>query len=181
MDVRLRKLRCWWRAAACLRSWLSLGAFAAYHSCSDAFAAVTEDIAGDQVDPAKDEDKDARRNDDPPKGHAERFLACCGLVEITKHVYAKDEHREREEDEAVSLAEEGPVALIVSAEETEFGGGEEHASDCGEDVADSIEEEELGCDRCLDEHDDAACNDCQEPDDVHDANDVEDDVAWTSQ
>jgi hypothetical protein len=55
------------------------------------------------------------------------------------------------------------------------------ACDSGEYVGDSVEEEELGRHRGLDEHDDAGCDDCQEGDDVHHTDAVEDNVAWPSQ
>jgi hypothetical protein len=55
------------------------------------------------------------------------------------------------------------------------------ACDSGEYVSDSVEEEELGRHRGLDEHDDAGRDDCQEGDDVHHTDAVEDDVAWPSQ
>ena len=55
------------------------------------------------------------------------------------------------------------------------------ACDSSEYVSYGVEEEELGCNRGLDKHDDAGCDDCQESDDVHHADAVEDDVAWPSQ
>jgi hypothetical protein len=48
-------------------------------------------------------------------------------------------------------------------------------------MSDCVEEEELGRNGGLDKHDDAGCNDCQESDDVHHTDAVEDDVAWPSQ
>lgn len=55
------------------------------------------------------------------------------------------------------------------------------ACDGSEDMSDGVEEEELGRNGGLDKHDDAGCDDCQESDDVHHADAVEDDVAWPSQ
>jgi hypothetical protein len=55
------------------------------------------------------------------------------------------------------------------------------ACDGGEYMGDSVEEEELGRHRGLDEHDDAGRDDCQEGDDVHHTDAIEDDVAWPSQ
>jgi hypothetical protein len=55
------------------------------------------------------------------------------------------------------------------------------ACDSGEYVGYSVEEEELGRHRGLDEHDDAGRDDCQEGDDVHHTDAIEDDVAWPSQ
>lgn len=47
-----------------------------------------------------------------------------------------------------------------------------------DDVGDGIEEEEFRVGRDLDEHDDAGSDYCQQSDDVHNADTVEDDVAW---
>ncbi|KAL9592335.1 MAG: hypothetical protein Q9179_006818, partial [Wetmoreana sp. 5 TL-2023] len=53
--------------------------------------------------------------------------------------------------------------------------------DGGDDVADGIEEEEFGDDEGFDEHGEASDDDGEETDDVQDADDIKDDVAWTSQ
>jgi len=55
------------------------------------------------------------------------------------------------------------------------------ACDRSEDVSYGIEEEELGRNGSLDEHDDAGCDDCQEADDVHHADAIENDVARSGQ
>jgi hypothetical protein len=55
------------------------------------------------------------------------------------------------------------------------------ACDSGEYVSDSVEEEELGRHRGLDEHNDAGRDDCQEGDDIHHTDAVENNVAWPSQ
>jgi len=55
------------------------------------------------------------------------------------------------------------------------------ACNCSENMSDSVEEEELGRNGGLDKHDDAGRDDCQESDDVHRSNAVEDDIAWSSQ
>ena len=94
-------------------------------SC-DAIAAVAEDEAGDQVDPAHNEDHDTRSYDDAPEGKAERFLAGCWFVEVAEHVDTEDDHQERECHEAVSRTEEGPVASVVSLKEGELRRREEH-------------------------------------------------------
>ena len=52
------------------------------------------------------------------------------------------------------------------------------AGDCCEDVADGVEEEELGRHRGLDQHHDAGGDDGHQADYVHDTNAIEDDVAW---
>lgn len=63
-----------------------------------------------------------------------------------------------------------------------FVGTLEHtAGDGGEDMSDSIEEEELGGHRSLDKHDHAGGDDCQETDDIQDTDTVEDDIAWAGQ
>jgi hypothetical protein len=54
------------------------------------------------------------------------------------------------------------------------------ACDCGQNVCDSIEEEEFGCRGRLDEHDDAGSDHSQETDDVQPTDTIENDVAWTS-
>jgi hypothetical protein len=48
-------------------------------------------------------------------------------------------------------------------------------------MSDGVEEEELGRNGGLDEHDDAGRNDCQESDNIHHSDAVENDVAWPSQ
>ena len=55
------------------------------------------------------------------------------------------------------------------------------ACDGSEDMSDGVEEEELGRNGGLDEHDDAGCDNRQETDDVHHADAVEDYVAWPGQ
>lgn len=51
----------------------------------------------------------------------------------------------------------------------------------GDDMADSVEEEEFGDDEGFDEHREGGDDDGEEADDVHGADDIQDDVAWTSQ
>ena len=48
-------------------------------------------------------------------------------------------------------------------------------------MTNAVEEEELGDDESFHQHDDAGCNDGQETDDVEDAKDIEDNIAWTGQ
>jgi hypothetical protein len=50
------------------------------------------------------------------------------------------------------------------------------ACNCSENVSDGVKEEELRRNGGL-----AGCDDCQESDDVHHTDAVEDDVAWPSQ
>lgn len=122
-------------------------------------------------------------------------MACGFFVEISEHVDAEDKHGKGESDEAMCRTEERPVASEKAAEDGELGNQEEHywrsvqaaafvgtlghtAGDGCENMSDSIEEEELGSHRGLDEHDHAGGDDCQETDDVQDTNSVEDDIAW---
>lgn len=48
-------------------------------------------------------------------------------------------------------------------------------------MTDSVEEEELGDYKCLDQHDSAGHDDSYESNNVHDTDNVEDDIAWPSQ
>lgn len=48
-------------------------------------------------------------------------------------------------------------------------------------MSDSVEEEELGGHGGLDEHDHTGCDHCQEPDDVHHTDAIQDDVARPGQ
>lgn len=48
-------------------------------------------------------------------------------------------------------------------------------------MADGVEEEKFGDDKSLDEHGEAGDDDGEEADDVQGADDIKDDVAWTSQ
>ena len=53
--------------------------------------------------------------------------------------------------------------------------------DGGDEMADAVEEEEFGDDEGFHEHGEAGTDAGEEGNDVHGADDVEDDVAWTSQ
>lgn len=48
-------------------------------------------------------------------------------------------------------------------------------------MADGVKEEEFGNNECLDQHHGAGGNDGYKAYDIHHADDIEDDVAWTSQ
>lgn len=50
-----------------------------------------------------------------------------------------------------------------------------------DEVADTIEEEELGNDECLDQHDRTSGDDGEKTDDIHDADCIEYYVTWTGQ
>lgn len=69
----------------------------------------------------------------------------------------------------------------VGAEDGEFGYDEEEAEECCDHVADGVEEEELGDDKCLNQHDRAGDDDSYKADNVHNTDGVEDDVARPSQ
>ena len=55
------------------------------------------------------------------------------------------------------------------------------ADDNFDDMSGGIEEEELADDEGLDQHDRTRRNDCQQTDDIHDSNDIEDDIAGTGE
>jgi hypothetical protein len=83
----------------------------------NALTAVAKDVAGDKVDPAHDEDDDASRDDHTPESKTERFLADSFLVEVAEHVDTEHYHCKSQSDEAVSWAEQWPVASVKAAEE----------------------------------------------------------------
>lgn len=51
----------------------------------------------------------------------------------------------------------------------------------GDDMADSVEEEQMGIGVNLDQHHHAGCDDCEEANNVHDTDAVQDDVARASE
>ena len=55
------------------------------------------------------------------------------------------------------------------------------AGDSCENVADSIKEEKLRCHGCLDEHRHTSGNHCEESDDVHHTDSIEDNVSRACQ
>jgi hypothetical protein len=55
------------------------------------------------------------------------------------------------------------------------------ARNCSENMSDGVEEEELGRNGGFHEHNDAGGNNCQEADDVHHSDAIEDDIAWSGQ
>jgi len=69
----------------------------------------------------------------------------------------------------------------VGFEEVEFRDDEENADRARNEVGYSIEEEEIRCLDCHDEHDPACHNDREKSDDIEYADNVQDDVAWTGQ
>ena len=69
-----------------------------------------------QIHEAKDKDDDAACDDDTPERHAQRLLARRCLVEVAEHVNAKHEHGECKRDEAVSWAQQRPIASEIRAE-----------------------------------------------------------------
>ena len=58
----------------------------------DAFLVVAEDVAGEDVDNAKDDDENAARDDNLPEGSPERLLARCLLVQISQDRDAENDH-----------------------------------------------------------------------------------------
>jgi len=93
--------------------------------------------------------------------------------------------------------EKRPIASEETTEERAFGDDEEQASDRGDDMAAGVEEKELhmislliwyrmcniylGNNEGLDKHDNTACYDRGERDDVQTTHNVENDIAWTCQ
>lgn len=84
---------------------------------SDALTAVAEDIAGNQVDPAHDEDDDTSGDHHTPESKTKRLSADSFLVEITEHVDTENDHCKCQSDKAVSWTEQWPVARIEGTEE----------------------------------------------------------------
>jgi hypothetical protein len=119
------------------------------------------------------------------------------LVHVAEHVEADDHHRAAQSNKAMSGTEEWPIARVETAEERAFGDRKEQASDCCNDMACGVEEEELahvskmiyivslltylGDNEGLNEHDHAARNHCTKSNEIETAQNVENDVAWTSQ
>ena len=50
-----------------------------------------------------------------------------------------------------------------------------------DEMADAVEEKELGDDECLDQHDRTCGDDGEEGDDIHDTDCIENYVTWTGQ
>lgn len=90
------------------------------------FTRVNEPSYSNEVDPTQDEDDDARADDDAPERQTEFLLSTGRLVEISHHVDTQDDHGQSETDEAMTGAEERPIAREVRTEEGELGCDEEH-------------------------------------------------------
>jgi hypothetical protein len=95
------------------------------------------------VKKSKDKDKNTRRNHNAPESQTKRFLTGCLFVEVSEDVDAQYDHTQSQENEAVFLAKQRPVAREVSPEDWQLGDDQEHAGECGDDIAAPIEEEEL--------------------------------------
>lgn len=93
---------------------------------SNSCITVTKDVACDQVDPAHDEDDYSRGNDNLPECQAERLLIGLRLVKVAEHIDAQDYHGERKSDEAVTGAEQRPVAREPTSKERQLRNQEEH-------------------------------------------------------
>lgn len=130
-NVALCELWSRWRAGALSHRRLQFrnGSVSSDLAGSDAFYAVAEDVRSNEVDPAEDEDDDARANDDTPKGQAKGFLAGGGFVEVAEHIHTEHDHGESESDKAVCWAKEWPVASEVGSKEGELRCEEEHFRD----------------------------------------------------
>lgn len=159
----------------------SNGTVRSIHAGRNTPGGVTKDVAREDVEGPENDDQDAGGDDDAPKGHAERFLACGLFVKVSKDGNADDDHRHAKSDEARRRRVERPAPSNIIAEQGEFGDDEKHAEHSGDNVADGIKKEELGNDEGLNQHDGTCGNNGDETYDVHHTDDVEDDVAWTSQ
>ena len=127
------------------------------------------------------------------------------LVQVSENGDADDDHDYAEGDEPVAWGEERPVVGRVAFEEGDFGKYEEYCSlslatgfstgdsttgrggreltahTACDKMGDAVEEEEFRDDKGFDQHDEAGGDDGEEGDYIQHTEDVEDDVAWTSQ
>ena len=134
---------------------------------------------GDEIEEAENEAEDACCDDDSPERKTELLLRGSVLVEVTKHLTSHDDQSKCQGDQSGLLAQQRPVASIPALEKAQLGDDQEYADCAGHEVADAVEEEEVGVLDCLDEHDPAGRDDGSECDDAEDADDVEDYVAST--
>lgn len=74
---------------------------------------VTENVRGEDVDKAHDEDCDTATDDQAPECHAKRFLGRIGFVEVCKHAITEEELSCTEHDEAGLWTEERPIACEI--------------------------------------------------------------------
>lgn len=160
---------------------LGNGAVGTEHAGSDSELPAAKDVACEEVDDAEDEGKNARGNDYAPVVSAKRLLACGLLVKIAEDGDTQNDHHEAESNEAGGGREKRPVVGNVVAEEREFGDDEKYADEGRHDMANAVEEEELGDNEGLDEHDGACSDDGDESYDVHYADCVEYNVARPGQ
>jgi hypothetical protein len=65
------------------------------------------------------------------------------LIEIPKNVESQDDHSKSKENEARFCAEHRPVARKVGTEKVDFGNDEEDPNGTGDEMGDTIKEEEL--------------------------------------
>lgn len=131
----------------------------------------------DEVEEAEDETEDTCSDDDSPERKTELLLRGSVLVEVTKHLASHDNQRKCQCDQSRLLAQQRPVASIPALKKAELRDDQEYADCAGHEVADAVEEEEIGVLDCLDEHDPAGGDDSSERDDGEDADYVEDYVA----
>ena len=150
----------------------------------------------DDVDEAENEDHDAGCQHEAPERQTQRFLARGLFVHVAEDVVPKHQHGAAEKGEAMGGAEDWPHPRVVLLEDGALRDQEEHcealaqtrnqkggltARESGDYVRGSIEEEELGDCKGLDDHDDGGNYHGDEARDVHCADGVEDDEAWASQ
>lgn len=151
---------------------------------------------GNDVDESHDRGQDTRGNDKTPEGKTQVLNAGCIFVEMTQDVETENNHWESERDEARLCAEQGPIFDKVGLEEVEFGDNEEETNCIGDEVRNTVKEEELemmlvlnnsterstyawGFD-CHDKHNPTCCHHCEESNDVENPNDIQDDVSLAS-
>ena len=154
---------------------LSLGADLA---CADAVRAVREDEAGDKGDDGRDEAEEAAGEDHVAEGPLELAARVVGRAKDVERYHA---HDDGEPGHAVAGRQDGPVGLVVAAEEleeAELRGDEEEAGETGEEIRGRVKEPPADLlVFCLEDDDGAGRCGGQEPDDVDKAADVEDEVA----
>lgn len=103
------------------------------------------------------------------------------FVEVSKHIATQRDHRYAQGYEARFLAEQRPILWEPAFEEAKFWDDQEDADCARHKVADAIEEEEIGRLNGFDEHDPAAGNNHRQGDNAEDSDNVENDIARSSQ
>ena len=95
-------------------------------ACRDALGLVAEEVGGEDVCGAEDDDDNARCDNEAPEGEAEGFLGRRGLVQVAECGYTSEHHGCAEREEGGVRGEEGPVSSDVAWEKGEFGEDKGH-------------------------------------------------------